>query len=484
MNKSKIKQQQTGAPTPLTGWRLVLCLVACLAMASGTEAYAWQSGTTQLPGAPGQGDAGPGFPGAFGTAEEGPEAQPEQAFVVNERFAGWREAGNDTEELGETLRANWVMAGPYGAVTGRLAGIEGAHSGNLVITLLNNGRVVTTTTAEDDASFTFPNVRQGAYALVGWGDNAFFAFGFNVLRYSEDAPESVPTELQVTAVPNKTTINYDWIRHFSPNVKFRVYGRYTMGEGVEDSARLYGFDGLSTHFPDAVTASSISHQSVSYSSNGVLMGRIHQVSTSSGRPVDLRNTRIMLLKEDDVFAATTTDNYGVFGFTDIPAGEYACVAVGIDGMGCTGITVAESSTVEPVLQIGEDGETEVADTGGVDGQPIDFTMVPSETIGWLHHQASETSYFRSVSRPRPVDPRSRQNNGLDSLAGLSGRGITGPGINNDNGRRNLFRRFNDKFEELFYNDSGTRSEQLNQLLNRGSRYGNPRPGGYRPRGPR
>lgn len=480
MNKSKIKQQQTGALTHLTGWQLVLCLIVCLAMASDTEAYAWQSGTTQLPG----GTAAPGGPGVpsqdgfadtFGTAQDGQDDPPEQAFVVNERFAGWREAGNDTEELGETLRSNWVMAGPYGAITGRLAGIEGAHSGNLIMTLLNNGRVVTTTSPEEDASFTFPNVREGAYALVGWGDNAFFAFGFNVLRYSEDAPGNVPTELQVTAIPNKTTINYDWIRHFSPNVKFRVYGRYTMGEGVEDSARLYGFGGLSTHFPDAVPASSISHQPVSYSSNGVLMGRVHQISTSSGRPVDLRNTRIMLLKEDDVFAATTADNYGVFGFTDIPEGEYACVAVGIDGMGCTGITVSNSSSVEPKMQIGEDGEAEPM-VAANDGQPIDFTMVPSETIGWLHHQATETSYFRSVSRPRPpqTDPNAQQ-------GPATGPGITGPGINNNNRRGSFFRRFNDRFEELFYNDSGTRSQRVNSFLNRGSQFGNPRPGGYRPR---
>jgi len=182
----------------------------------------------------------------------------------------------------------------------------------------------------------------------------------------------------------------------------------------------------------------------------------------------------MLLKEDDVFAATTADNYGVFGFTDIPEGEYACVAVGIDGMGCVGITVSNSSSVEPKMQIGEDGEAEpmAVDVGG---QAIDFTMVPSETIGWLHHQASETSYFRSVSRPRQqMDPNTNQEP-------PTGPGITGPGIENNNRRGKFFRKFNERFEDLFYNDDGNRSDQFNSLLNRGSQFGNPRPGGYRPR---
>ena len=408
-------------------------------------------------------------PSPFGTAQSADEFVPEQAFVVNERFAGWREAGDDNQQLSETLRSNWVMAGPYGALSGRIAGIEGADMGNLVVTLLNNGRIVTTTTPSEDATFTFPNVRTGAYALVGWGDNAFFAFGFNVIRHSEDAPAGIPRELQVTAVPNKTTINYDWIRYFSTAVKFRVYGRYTQGEGSEDLPRLYGFDGLSNHYPDAVPATSITHQPVSYSSNGLLMGRVHQITTLSGRPVDLRNTRVMLLQNDDVFAATTADNYGVFGFTEIPEGEYSCVAVGQDGMGCIGITVASAPDASP----GEDG----AAADGEAGHPIDFTMVPSETIGWLNHKAIETAYNRSITRPRPVTGQACNQCGGQGCNACGGCGH-GNGFNGMNRkRRNIFRKFNDWFEELIYNDDGQRG--IDGFLNTPGY--NPRPGGYRPR---
>ena len=456
MNKSKLKQ-----------WLLVFTIGAVLGCCN--SAFAWQSGSAGgLPSQPPSPSAGLASP--FGSAQESDEFAPEQAFQVNERFAGWREAGNDDEELGDTLRANWVMAGPFGALAGRLAGIEGADAGNLVITLLNNGRVVTTTTPDDDASFTFPNVRQGAYSLVGWGDNAFFAFGFNVLRYSEDAPTDIPTELLVTAAPNRTSINLDWIRHFSPGVKFRVYGRYTQGEESEDLDRLYGFKGLSTNFPDAVPATSLSHQAVSYSDNGLLMGRIHQVTTLTGRPVDIRNTRVMLLRNDDVFAATTTDNYGVFGFTDIPQGEYACVAAGIDGMGCIGITVSNTPPPNAVGNL-EPG----ADPVELEPNPIDFTLVPSETIGWLHHQATEAAYLRVVSRPRQpqMNPNQNQFNNIDPRSLL-----------NQNERRGarFIRRLNDSFEGFFYNEPG-RTNPLDDIFNTRNRsqFYNPRPGGYRPR---
>ena len=146
MNKSKNNHQRTGRLNSLIVWQMMLCLIVFVAMSSGSEIYA-QSDAKQVPGGPG--DVPGGFPDPFATAQEGEAVQPEQAFVVNERFAGWREAGNDTEELGNSLRANWVMAGPYGAINGRLAGIEGAHAGNLTITLLNNCLLYTSPSPRD-----------------------------------------------------------------------------------------------------------------------------------------------------------------------------------------------------------------------------------------------------------------------------------------------------------------------------------------------
>jgi hypothetical protein len=92
----------------------------------------------------------------------------------------------------------------------------------------------------------------------------------------------------------------------------------------------------------------------------------------------------MLFQGDDVVASTTTDNYGVFEFTQVPDGSYAVTAVGVDGVGLIGIEV-------------------VGDKAGAD-PAIDFTMVSSETVGWLKHYATEVAYRRGLMAPRQPYP--------------------------------------------------------------------------------
>ena len=325
-----------------------------------------------------------------------PNAMVFQNANVDERYAGWRQAsdGFGPNRLDEIVRSHWVMADDRGTLSGTVYGIEDADLGNLELTLLRNGSTYTKTKPKDDGTFQFANVRQGTYALVGWGDNAFLAFGFNILEFNEAADDNVPTKLEVTAVPNKTTINLDWIRYFAGDVKFPVYGIYQTGEGEDDPSRLYGYAGQQQFLPEARPATSISSHQVIPASDGRLIGRVHQMTTRNGRPVDLRGTRILLLKEDDVYGAVNSDGYGVFEFPEIPAGEYSCVAVGQDGIGCIGITIAGvgSSSSNSIL---EDNDEEPEFT------PISFAMVPSESVGWLNDKAMKTAYQRIISTPLP-----------------------------------------------------------------------------------
>ena len=336
-----------------------------------------------------------------------PNAMVFQDALVDEKYAGWRQASEGTgpDRLDEILRAQWVMADDRGTVRGTVYGIEDADLGNLEISLLGNGRLVTSTTPKEDGTFQFANVKQGTYALVAWGDNAFFAFGLNILNYNAAADESMPMSLEVTAVPNKTTINTDWIKYFAGGVKFPVYGRFETEQGEDDPPRLYGTSGQQLYLPAARPATSISSHQVIPASNGRLIGRVHQITTRDGRPVDLRGTRILLLQNDDVYGAVSCDSYGVFEFPEIPAGEYACVAVGQDGLGCIGITVAAAGTVPPSPSVleGEDEEEEFESDEPY--TPISFAMMPSEAVGWLNMKAIDTAYQRIISTPVPyIDP--------------------------------------------------------------------------------
>ncbi len=383
-----------------------------------------------------------------------------QSRIVNEKYAGWRQAsdGRDGERLDETLRSQWVMADDTGRLSGIVYGIEGADLGDLNITLLNNGRVVTTTFPNEDGTFAFPNVRQGAYAIVGWGENAFFAFSFNILDFNEAIDENMPSELKVTAVPNKTTINTDWIQYFATGVKFPIYGRHETGQGENDPAELFGFEAQAQFMPAARPATSISSHQVFPSSDGRLLGRVHQMTSRDGRPVELRNTRVMLLKDDDVYAAVTTDSYGIFEFPEVPAGEYACVAAGHDGLGCIGIYVGDKGGNQADDEAGESGN-EGDDAMAEEDlfAPISFTMITSETVGWLNNLAIETAYQRIVSRPipntDPVEPNA------DFGPGCPGPGSLRPGGYRPQPRNAIplderpLQRFNRGLDRLFTEDA-------------------------------
>lgn len=311
--------------------------------------------------------------------------EPDQSVVVREQFAGWYGAklapGGD--RVSDVLRANWVMMDQNGRVPGRVSTIGSANLDYFIVYLLQEGKLVTETQVGALGEFEFTNLVEGAYSLVGIGDDGFFAFGFNALAYNPAADPNTPRALNVTAFQNETTINLDWIRYFAPKVKFRVFGRYESDDAEGDlPVRLLGFEGLGAAPPPAAAATSIYNHLVRKSENGVLRGRVHQFNSLSGRPVDLRDTKVMLLQEDEVAASTTTDNYGIFEFENIPDGQYAVVAAGVDGMGCIGMTVDSSQP-------------------GTVSDTIDFTLASSETVGWLNREAMWIAYQRAVLRKRP-----------------------------------------------------------------------------------
>ena len=435
---------------------ICLTLILCL---SATQALSGQDDLFAVPGSlPVQDPALPNVP----TAPEGvPNFQapdtsvsnfdpyiPEQKKEVNERFAGWRQAGQGKtiERLDDGFRANWVMSDSNGRIDGTITTYGNSNLLNMKVSLLNKGRVVSQTRSDAFGRFRFNNVRPGTYTLAGFGDSALFVFGFNVLAYSEEAVDRTPTSIDVMAVPNATSINLDWIRYFSPQVVFRVYGRYvsddihnnasweesknTTGMGmldgqaeVQSPARLHGVKGLSSNYPEHTAATSIATHATNLTEDGRLIGRIHQVNSIHGRPVELRNTRVMLLKDDNVVTAETTDNYGVFELLDVDPGNYALVAVGEDGIGCIGIEVTAKA-----------GET----------LPIDFTMATAESVGWLNHLAVATAYQRVINRPRPVVETGQKcncgsmGNGVCGGCSLCGSGCEncGSGCNSCNGGAN------------------------------------------------
>ena len=328
--------------------------------------------------------------------------QSDQAIMINSQFAGWESASDATsgKRINDELRGNWIMVDETGRFDGQVVAGKNANVTNMNVFLMHTGRLVKQTTVDEDGRFVFNNVRQGAYALTGWGENGFFSFGLNILANNPKAVDNLPpNSLTITAFQNQTTINIDWITHYAPQVGFRVFGRYPTGEGSSDDPALYGSLGLFNNLPENSPATSISSHVVSRTSDGRLVGRVHQFNTNGGRPVDLRSTKVLLLENDSVVAATASDNFGVFEFEQVPNGSYGVLAAGVDGVGLIGITVGDEAVGTDV---------------------IDFTLIPSETIGWLNNYATEVEYRRNIAAPRRPKPQNNLAGGCQNCNNQAG----------------------------------------------------------------
>lgn len=319
----------------------------------------------------------------------------DQPVLINAKYAGWGEVTESPngDRISDTLRGNWIMVDANGRFDGRVVASRDADVTQMNIFLMNKGRLVKQTALNTEGRFEFNNVRQGAYALIGWGNNGFFAFGMNIVAFNPQNNGKVVNTVNATAYQNKTTINTDWINYYASQVNFRVYGRYPTGEGRDDPPELFGFKGVYENVPTSRLATSISSHAVAKTADGRVVGRVHQTNSISGRPVDVRSTKVMLFQGDNVVASTTTDNYGAFAFPQVPDGEYGLTAVGVDGVGMIAINVTGGAVANNAGEVAPSLAT-----------PVDFTMISSETIGWLNSYASEVAYRRVLMTPRPSKP--------------------------------------------------------------------------------
>ena len=396
----------------------------------------------------------PVSPLAAGLQQQGPD----QKILVKEKFAGWKQAGlgGSGDLTVDALRSNWVLIGSNGLLRGNVIGTADGNAVKIPVHLLSGGRVQATSWTDENGTFTFSNVQQGTYSLIGFGDDAFFAFSFNAIDYAESIAAKMPDQITVLAVPNSTTLNLDWIRYFAPNVQFRVYGRFLSQQGAEDPAWLYGTEGISLIGPESAPATSISTHPVGLNSSGFMTGRVHQIDELNGRPVDVRNTRVMLLQDDGVVAAVSADNHGVFEFGPVQPGRYSLVAVGSDGMGCIGIDAIDGTNNEAAM-------------------PADFAIVSPETIGWLNHTATEIAYQRIIGRKK--EPADSDNCAVCGGAMNNGMccgecGTQGMGNSSSQGLKRFWRDVNAFFDVMFYGETFEYSNGQNG--NGGGGYG----GGY------
>lgn len=391
----------------------ILSLIIVLTFGSWRQADAWQYSRLSRPAS---------YPLGPTLQEEGaplptppleaitPLTEQSETYI-EDRFCGWQAAGlgSGAARLSDELRANWVMVDDNGLLKGQVVGLKPPASENpqptpdgmsfadgspvsanvdpsqnrppqtgMRVFLLQRGLPLASTRIDTQSRFEFQGVKPGNYALIGYGPSGFFAFGFNVLPYA--AGRNQPQELYVPAITTTGKPITDWITKNSPEVHFRPFEKLRFGQGVDDPPRLYGIQGLRTFTPEAKPATSIFSHPAYTTVDGRLLGRVHHINSIDGRPLDLRTTKIELVRDGQVAYQTGTDNFGVFEIADVSPGTYELRAAGRDGIGAI--------------------QVEVVSGENADAQLIDLALVSSETIGWLNHFAHESAYFAAISGPR------------------------------------------------------------------------------------
>ena len=348
--------------------------------------------------------------------EEGPQPDVEPPVFVNEEFAGWGQAGNGLGgiQVSETLRSNWVMLGPNGKLSGQVLTFDGTifdGEDGFVVHLVQKGKTVASGRTDANGRFEINGVDPGTYTITGLSFDNFFAFGFNAIGYQEGSTK-LNANIQCIAIPRFGSLLTDLVKQNAPNVSFRVYGQYKFGEGDDDPARLLGLDGIAIRQPDAVPATSIQAHRLPIEPDGRVIGRIHQIHNMNGRPVEVKDTGIYLIRENVILARAKTNYYGVFEFKNVQPGFYGLVAAGKDGFAAIAVEVVPAPDVPETgfnhpSRLNSPSSILASVTKRIAGNsapmiaPFDIALAASENIGWINKKIHDRTYAEALADNNP-----------------------------------------------------------------------------------
>ncbi|HMO14308.1 MAG TPA: carboxypeptidase-like regulatory domain-containing protein [Pirellulaceae bacterium] len=386
-----------------------------------------------------------GLPSALGGADDDRQAQSSLSREkIDPRVAGWHGAAHETARGGvsDMIRASWVMLSQNGNLKGTVHQASGSDDGATNIFILRNGQVAAETTVDENGNFEVDGLLPGPVTIVVFGKSNFAAFGFNALPYNTFDQVS-PRSLNVLPSPRSGRIVPELVKTLAPMVSFRIFDLYDVGEGPEDPPHLYGQYGLRNYPPPATPATSVNHHPVRLV-NGIFTGRIHQLDSVSGRPIDVRNATVHIIQNDAVVATSRVDNLGIFKIEGLGAGTYGVIAGGSDGFAATGVEIIDSTSSNfpsHNRQYGQFDSQSRTSARFVSNEPsrnnfanfssdvFDICMIPPESIGWLNHHVARQDYLEAVNTPLPQqpDPHGFGMGGYQGFGGDYGYGYGGYG---------------------------------------------------------
>ena len=208
------------------------------------------------------------------------------------------------------------------------------------ISLVRDGKIVTSANADSSGHFSFTGIEPGLYSLISRTNQTIAAFALQVLDEKEGA--HLPNEIEVRA-----------IRSGSDN-----------GEKVKEIIRSQVAPGFVVRHNVVAAASSdplaaerrfaMSH-AVKLDANGNLQGQLAKSGVASGAS-QIEGMTVFVLKDGAEVARTEVDANGVFVVKGLEQGVYGFIAAGSGSFVATSFQVVDPS----LAQTASDGRRMVA----------------------------------------------------------------------------------------------------------------------------
>jgi hypothetical protein len=238
---------------------------------------------------------------------------------------------NDVMTSGSALNHlfshQWVQTNGTGSLKGSvvtLAGQDTLSVSGMRVTLSQRGRVVATTTSNQNGDFLLPNVAPGCYSIIAEADNSFATFGLAVL--SKESGAHLP----------------DWVELRVIRPKGEAIRRI-LGVDLSPTQASGTWDG---YIRDPLTKTRTyakSHRILS-TEDGRVKGRLSVMGMTQSN-IDMSQMKAMLLKDGNERSRVEVARDGSFQFNGVEPGCYGLLAVGNRGVAAVAFCVIKPSSV-------------------------------------------------------------------------------------------------------------------------------------------
>ena len=261
-----------------------------------------------------------------------------------------------------TLDENGGFSGRLSSLTkpdGNLASASGMN-----VKVVRAGRVVASTSTNDDGSFAVSGLSGGVVALLATGSKGLLIYSVNLtergLGFAGATPVSVDNSIQLDL--NSAVV-------CSSDV---ALAKTLLKQGVPTADRRFNVDVSEAEqaYPVGTNESStaLSHHQVQLQADGALVGQVNLLDERTGRHREVLDLTVHFLRDGQHVGQTEAQRDGRFVISGLAPGVYSLLTTGEDGLTAIGIDVVGSQA-----QLPQDSKYRLASVA----QVLELNIAPS-----------------------------------------------------------------------------------------------------------